>query len=138
MRKANAVRNGTGTLEVKAASEDASDLAETLDGLADLGTTSQASGLAAFAKLVRGSGSTEGAKATPKDRRKYGLDTLAWDLKDLEVEEAEERGGVFGVEDIKTAKIARERFMWWLVQGTSMDAVATFSGRELLVAVRAS
>ena len=39
LRKANAVRDGTGILEVKATGEDASDLAETLDGLADLGTT---------------------------------------------------------------------------------------------------
>ena len=39
-------------------------------------------------------------------------DTLAWDLKDLDVEEAQERGGFFGAEDIKPAKIVRDRFMW--------------------------
>ena len=123
---------------MKAPEDDASDLAETLDGLAELGTTSQASGLAAFSKLVRSGGSSEGAKAAPKDRRKYGLDTLAWDLKDLDVEEAEERGGLFGAEDINTAKITRDCFMWWLVQGTSMDAVATSAGSELLDLARAS
>jgi len=138
LRKADAVRNGSDTLEVKNTGGDTQDLAETLDGLADLDTSPQANGLAAFAKLVRNSGSTEGAKASPKDRRKFGLDTLAWDLKDLAVEEAEERGGSFGAEDVKTAKIDRERFMWWLVQGTSMDAVATSAGRELLEAARSS
>ena len=76
------------------------DLAKTLEGLAELEETTRASGLAAIAKLMRGGDLGTAAKATPKDRCKFSLDTLPWDLLDLEVEKAEERGGTFGAEDV--------------------------------------
>ena len=140
VKRAHDVRDGKATLELETndgtnARHDLADQLEGLSGLAGKGGSMQ-TGLEAFAKLVRGS--EKGAKASPEDRREFGLDRHPWDLKDLAVEQAQRRGGQYADTHITNRKMEREDFMWWLVEGTSVDAASTASGRDMALQARDS
>jgi hypothetical protein len=122
---------GIATLDIADPEGDKLDLADTMEGLASLTSGSaQASGMLAFAKMIRRNES--GAKAKDRDRREFGLDRLPWDLRDGAVEHAECRGGAFRKTHVNNRQMKREHFMWWLVEGTALDAASTESGRELV------
>jgi len=131
VKRARAVRDGTATLSIPDA-VDKYELADTLEGMGSLETPggAKAKGLLAFADMIRGNES--GAKASPEDRREFGLDNFPWDIRDAAVESAKRRGGRFVKRNVADREMEREEFLWWLVEGTSMDAASTESGRELV------
>ena len=106
-----------------------------MDSLEEMSAVAEARGdsggiFKEFAKTLKDQ--KKKATASPKDRREFGLDRLAWDLMDLAVKDAERRGCAFMTTEIQDAKIRRERLMWDLIEGTSMDAASITSGRTFL------
>ena len=90
---------------------DDTDLMDSLEGMSAVAEAREGSGgiFKEFAKILKGQ--KKKAMASPKDRREFGLDRLAWDLMDLAVEDAERRGGVYMTTEIQEAKIRREHLM---------------------------
>ena len=132
VKRAKRVRLGKATLDV-GTDDTKEDLADTLQGLSSLaGDGEMKGGLTALSKMLLGT--NMGAKATPKDRRWFGLDRFPWDLRDLAVEQAEKQGGCYATEAIKKAVMERDAFMWYLLEGTSLDAASTENGRQLMQA----
>ena len=83
---------GTAMIDIKQqdSTEDLADSLKVLGALATAGGRSSAA-FDIFAKLARGDES--GAKATPEDKRMFGLDRLPWNLKDVAVKQAKRRAG---------------------------------------------
>ena len=132
VKRAKRVRLGKATLEV-ANDNTKEDLVDTLQGLSSLaGEGEMKAGLTAMSKMLLGTNTR--AKATPKDRRWFGLDRFPWDLRDLAVEQAEKRGGRYAAEAVKKAVMDRDAFMWFLLEGTSLDAASSDNGRQLMQA----
>ena len=135
--RAKLVRNGKADLAVSPSGGEF-ELADTLEGMGGLATAGGVKGDAMFAiaKMLRGNES--GAKASAEDRREFGLDKFPWDLRDAAVEAAKRRGGRFMAKNVADREMEREEFLWWLAEGTSMDAASTEAGRELVELARAS
>ena len=134
VRRAQDVKSGKATLGTEELEDDSAsqDLADRMEGLAGLESAGggTAEGLKAIAKLFRGT--AKGAKASPKDRREFGLDRHPWDKLDLAVEQAERRGGRYATTHINNKMMEREDFMWFLLEGLSLDAASTTSGRKMM------
>ena len=133
--KANSCRLGVDTLTPKTgtasdASEDSSsdslsiaDIKRLAAEASLLGQNSTSALYSGMAKLLKDNSGE--ATACDEDLRKFGINRLLWDKKDLAIENAKRRRGGRQAELVKKASIERDCFLWDLIDCCNQDLTGT-------------